>query len=275
MARAKREKVMLALPADERRIAGLGSTFGVQPKLRGVRGRREDWTLYSSYNKEFVFLDHIKRALGGYPNLPYDGEIYRHGWKQQQINSAAKPTVNYNSASEELEYHIYDVQLYDLPWEEREERLSQIEFKPPLVKVETKMITTGEWKGYLNSCLDRGFEGMMFRGLSALYIDGKTVKNQLLKFKPSEVDTYWITAVLEAISLEGVPKAMVGAFMVRDKDGTEFKVSAGKLSHPERIRLWGKREQLPGLPIVVAYEPEWSERGVPTCAVTVEVIENG
>ena len=100
---------------------------------------------------------------------------------------------------------------------------------------------------------------MMFRGFSSLYIDGKTVKNQLLKLKPSEKDIYTITQVIEAISIEGIPKAMVGSFLVVDKEEVEFKVSSGKLNHKERTRLWAIRETLPGLPIVVAYEPEFTD----------------
>ena len=94
----------------------------------------------------------------------------------------------------------------------------------------------------------------------------------LLKFKPTHQDTYKITGVLEAISKDGIPKGMIGAFIVTDGDA-EFKVGAGKIPHQQRIDHWKDRDTLPGKMLLTKHEDEKTRHGVPICAVALEVIK--
>ena len=119
--RPKREGVMLAYPLDEGRLSRLGKHFLMQPKLRGERVIVEwfagEAVLISSYGNEFKFMDHITAALkplyDKFGPIPFDGEIYKHGWSQEQVNSAMNRKVNRSSESANLEYHIFDIRTND------------------------------------------------------------------------------------------------------------------------------------------------------------------
>ncbi len=115
-----------------------------------------------------------------------------------------------------------------------------------------------------------GYEGAIFR--SPLHSYEEKRSKGMLKFKPTESDTYRILGISEAISKEGNPKAMIGSFQVSGDDGTEFSVGAGKLSHLERERLWKDRESLIGKKLLVKHEMIKTKGGIPLCAVAVEVV---
>ena len=95
----------------------------------------------------------------------------------------------------------------------------------------------------------------------------------MLKFKPTEEDEYTIATVTEAISEEGFPKGMVGAFHVYGDDNTVFGVGAGKLTRSERVRYWKNASDLTGKKLKVKHEKIKTVNGIPICAVAVEVIE--
>lgn len=128
----KRQNVMLAHPATEKRILGFPllqvddgkyqRQFFHQPKLNGERCRVE-WVadnpyFISSYGNEFRFLNHlndqVKRLadrLG--KQLRHDGEVYVHGWSRERIDSALRRKVNVSEDSVNLEYHMFDIQDYE------------------------------------------------------------------------------------------------------------------------------------------------------------------
>lgn len=278
----KREGVMLAYPADEGRISRLGSSYIIQPKFKGERCRVE-WfhnepVLISSYGNEFKFLTHITEGLKKLPlsfQLPFDGEIYKHGWNQGRINSAANRKVNENEDSKQLEFHIFDLQL-SMKQVLRLGVLVGIKqhqtFSWPLVVVESIVPTSkDQWKELTLHYVEQGYEGIIFRKLDGIYTPKRNTS--LLKFKPTETDEYKICEVLEAIDKNGERKNTLGAFLVRSKDETvSFKVGAGKLNHLEREQLWERRETLIGKILEVKHEMTRTEKGIPDCAVAVRVL---
>jgi ATP-dependent DNA ligase len=279
--RPKREGVMLAYPVDEGRIARLGPNFFVQPKIKGERCRvewfRNEPVLLSSYANEFKFLDHIKDALQvvgrAYGQVPFDGEIYKHGWSQQQIRSALGRTVNYNPESIQLEYYIFDVAAEQYDQAQRFWVLDEVSgkalFDKPLRFVRPATADFDTWRIAVQEYLDEGYEGIILRSMVAKYAPKRSVA--MLKYKPTELDNYEIVTIKEAIDKYGDPKDTLGSFLVKDKDENVFYVGAGKLTWPERDRLWANREDLIGLLLVVKHEPIHTDRGVPICAVAVEV----
>lgn len=279
--RPTREGVMLAYPVDEGRIARLGPNFFVQPKIKGERCRvewfRDEPVLLSSYANEFQFLEHIKdpiKKLGiAYGRVPFDGEIYKHGWSQEQIRSAVGRTVNYNPEAIQLEYYIFDVADDRYDQVQRfwilDELSNKALFARPLHFVKPALADFDTWRIAVQVYLDDGYEGIILRSMTAKYTPKRSVA--MLKYKPTELDDYRIVAIKEAIDKDGYAKDTLGSFLVSDKDDNVFYVGAGKLTWPERDQLWEKKDSLIGRTLVVKHEPIHTDRGVPICAVAVEV----
>ena len=285
MTRAKRENVMLAYPVDSGRINRLGASFAVQPKYKGERCRVE-WfhgspILLSSFGNEFRYLNHITESLKKLKEFPFDGEIYKHGWSQGRINSAANRKKNKNPDSVLLEYHIFDLQFPSVLQKDRLIALNKIDMLMhelrkkeknfPLFISPQHLVIKKEWLGFATYYIELGYEGLILRHLEKNYTFKRNTG--LLKFKPTETDEYLITDVLRAISIDGRPKDMVGAFMVRAPDeDVSFKVGAGKIKHTERERLWQVRSFLIGKTLEVKQELTKTSKGIPDCAVAVRVL---
>lgn len=280
--RPKREGVMLAYPLDEGRLSRLGKHFLMQPKLRGERAIIE-WfagepVFISSYGNEFKYLDHLKEPLKAmykqFGPIPFDGELYVHGWDQEQINSAANRKTNRSSDIANMQYHIFDLRTNDKCYQ-RLEMIGNLHshhyLDSPLVPVPAVMGNADNWLQITSNWVAQGYEGGILRRLDAPWEAKRTVN--MLKFKPTEEDTYVILDVNEAIDKNGNLKGMVGSFTVRNKDTDEaFKVGAGKMPHNRRTELWKLRHLLPGNDLIVKHEFLRTKGGVPLCAVAVDLL---
>lgn len=282
--RPKREGVMLAYPVEEGRLSRLGKYFIIQPKINGERCIVE-WfagepVLISSYGNEFKFMDHIRNTLKTIASVwgpvPFDGEIYRHGWSREEIDSALRRRVNRSSVVAELNYHIFDVRstektyerlsfLYDLRKDNFIDRDDS-----PLKHVPCTTVSQNDWMSIASQFVADGYEGAILRKIDASWEPKRSVS--MLKFKPTEEDKYEILDVNEAIDKHGMPKAMVGSFLVRSQSAEEpFKVGAGKMSHAKRVELWRLRHTLIGRRLRVKHEPNLTSGGVPLCSVAVDL----
>ena len=282
MERPKRENVMLCYPADEGRVARLGEKFFVQPKLNGERCRVE-WfhgepVLLSSYGNVIKGLEHIQQDLMALATkcgqCEFDGELYVHGMTWSQIVSIVGRTVNRHPDAASMQYHIFDTQNPTAPQVGRLLTLKGGFDKinneaPALHLVETSVCAQGDQWQACSEFTDQGYEGIIMRDPLALYHRKRNVC--IIKYKPTESDEYEIVEVLEAISKEGEPKNMVGAFLVKGDDGTVFKVGAGKMKHPRRTALWQKRQFLTGLLLMVKHEQLRTVNDIPIACVAVDV----
>lgn len=275
----KRQGIQLAYPATENAVRRLGKVFYIQPKLNGERCKVIDFhdepVLLSSYGNEFKFMDHIQREIkdlwraAGTP-FPLDGEIYVHGWERERIDSALRRRVNQSEETKHLEFHVFDVPI-PVVQEARLAILSEHLHETEHIKrVDTYLAEEQNWLEFTDRFLDLGYEGSIVRSLKHLYQEKRT--NQMLKYKPTEYDEYEIVDLLEAISKDGDPKGMVGAFIVRGNDGTVFKVGAGKLTHSRRTNYWNSRKHIIGMTLLVKHGKIITSNGIPTPAVAVEVV---
>jgi len=277
--RPQREGVMLAYPIDEGRIARLGPTHFNQPKINGERCRTEEFQgepiLLSSYGNEFKFLDHIKDAIRdvwrAFGPIPFDGEIYKHGWPRERIDSALRRTVNVSPEVVYLEYHIFDI-VGGADQAGRFWVLDQLEdktvFAHPLYFVRPATSDFDTWRIAAQEYVDDNYEGIILRSMTAMYVPKRSVS--MLKYKPTEQDEYEIIGVKEAIDKHGDPKDTLGSFLVKTSDDDIFYVGAGKLTHPERDAVWRDKDII-GKTLIVKHEKIRTSGGVPLCAVAVEV----
>ncbi len=280
--RPKREGVMLAYPTEPGRVSRLGSDFLAQPKLKGLRARIE-WfhgepIILSSYGNQFPFLTQVRDQLIEIRDnhcegigLPWDGEVYVHGWSQERLNGATKRTTNPHPDCARLEFHIFDIQHPILAQIKRSVYLSGMEkmittdhIKP----VPTHPANQDNWMEMAQQFIDEGYEGIILRKLDAPYVAKRRVT--MLKFKPTEQDEYEIIGFKEG---EGWAEGMLGAFQVKGKEGGSFWVGTGPaLTKNMRQKLWDVRMTLLNHNLIVKHEPiRTSKMGIPICTVAVKV----
>lgn len=292
---------MLAYPAEEKRIKDFPSSklengtverkFFHQPKLNGERARVE-WFgnnpyLISSYGNEFKYLNRIQNELNSLchklgKQVKFDGEVYVHGWPRERIDSALRRTKNKNPETDYLEYHIFDYQTRDendLQWNRLRElgtvdHIIQDSGLQMLKVVPYGVCSEIDWMHHCGCYCEDGYEGIILRNPFASY-EEKRIPG-LLKFKPTEHDTYEIVAVNEATTSDtGEAKGMVGSFTVRGKEDNSdaiFDVGAGKLKHTQRIDYFNRKEECIGRMLLVKHEMLRTTNQVPIAAVTVDVV---
>ena len=277
MSATTRKHVLLAHAAEEKRLDAFPPSFLVQPKLRGVRARVV-WRdgipiLLTSYGNIVWGMDHIQGALYELPRIAWDGELYVHGWSQEEINSVVKrKPANPHPRALEMQYHIFD--LYASAFQSvRIEALEKLlhEAEPPIFLVPSSPSSKEEWLGQCSSFLKEGYEGIILRHPNGLYVsrDPAYRSPHLLKYKPRFEDTYKIVGTKEG---EGWARGMLGAFLVTSGE-KEFWVGTGPaLTKLTRKKLWSIKEELIGLSLRVKHEPIQTVGGFPICTVAVEVL---
>jgi DNA ligase-1 len=273
-----RSGIMLAQPFEEKRLARWNTnTVIIQPKLDGERARAVfdhlgHVTLYSSESNIITSVPHINEQLEGLKlhDIEFDGELYVHEKPFEQIHSIVSRKVNehYNSAS--MEYHIFDLVTPD------PQRLRLIALNVFLSN-ETDNIKRIKWTevvnfnnvvGALNAYKSEGYEGIILRHPAAPYVRKRSPF--MMKFKPKKSDVYKIVGFQEEISIHGVPKNRLGAFILEGDDGTKFGVGTG-FDDSQRAFFWQNREECLGKWCEVQYQSITTKGKVPRFPVFVQI----
>ncbi len=278
---AKREGIMLCYPFEEKRLEKWAGPVIVQPKLDGVRCRavydheRQMWRLWSSQLNEFYSVPHINKALQGLPTtLELDGELYCHGKSFEQIFSIVSREENIHGSFEDISLHVFDIVEEEEIQLTRTNSLLNISPQfPDELKLVPSSLATGlsQIMRLYDSIMLKGYEGIIVRHLTALYIRRRSI--WMMKFKPKKEDWYRITGYKEEIDKYGVPKKRLGALICEGDDGTSFSVGTG-FNAEQRNDLWKEKEGLKGKTCHVAYQHITPGRGVPRFPVFVRVIDS-
>jgi len=278
--RLERNGVQLAEKMSPKTLLKFQNSFGdiciTQPKLNGERCRIE-WhgcpakpAFLSSYGNEFQFLNRISEEIQNFPHLPYDGEIYVHGWPRNRIHSAlSRKRNNTNPDTLELQFHIFDYLSADIPQTHRLNRLNDFRsLELPHVRIlEDQLKHISLWKAVCDSYLLEGYEGIIIRAMQSLYTPKRTIA--MLKFKPTEKEPCTIVGFKEGT---GWATGMLGAFEVIRSDGVSFFVGTGpELTKERRITYWHNRKQLLGKTLTVKYGLVKSKE-IPDCLVAYELL---
>lgn len=283
-----RSGIQLCHPFEESRLAKWRPPYLVQPKLDGERCRAvlvgDEYVLFSSELNIINSVPHVVDAMHKYyhqclknkvrPEPEFDGELYRHGWEFEEIHSVVGRTVNLNKHHEMIQFHIFDL-INEDPQVKRTYALRNLvgSFNPEIIKIVPYYLANNfdELMQAYNYYIDHGYEGIIIRECSALYVRHRSTF--VMKFKPKKDDEYEIKFFLEAHDLNGNPKNMLGAIMCAGNDGTLFKAGAGQLTHDQRIRYWKEREEWPGKTIHVGYQNLTHTGGVPRFGVCIELLD--
>lgn len=275
----KPRNVMLAYPFDEGRLAKWNKPYFVQPKLDGIRCIAknlldEPVTLLSSTGEQIVSVPHLLPEIR--QNLPFgiwDGELYVHGWKFEQIVSVVNKRKTLDSKFEEVELHLFDQVDFNEPQHKRLLRLNILEkeiYSSKIKIVPTYTILDMEQLlCYAEKFLRENYEGLVVRNYEALYENKRSTGLMKLKFGSS--DAYLITGTVEEIDKFGNGKQSLGALVCYDGKNY-FNVGTG-FSREDRVRLWEERESLPGRYALVKYQELTKDRQVPRFPVYVSIID--
>jgi len=285
---ATRSGIQLALPFEERRILNQGRftaqwtpPYLVQPKLNGERCRmlveNGRCLLLSSSEDIIPAVPHINEQGLLLPNGEYDGELYVHGWTWAEIHSVVSREANIHHRSDMMELHLFDI-VEDAPQYTRIGNLCGIlnnHNVPHIKRVPTALAESlTQLYTLYDQYIDEGYEGFIVRHMDAPYMRRRSPF--MLKFKPKQLDHYKIVALHEAISEDGTPKGMLGAFECIDDMGTHFKVGAGKLSHIDRRVMWEVHMDTPNHYqnqfLEVEYQTKSDKEKVPLFARAVKLI---
>ena len=280
---SKREGVMLAYPLDEKRMKKLPEVVAIQRKFNGERVRVE-WnthrvrysdavTLYSSCGNVMPYFKHLKDWLVDYGlhGVNLDGEMYCHGMSREDIHSICSRRTNRHPDETLLTLHAFDVVDYE---KTQFERLSLLEGIPThdnyVRKVDTIMTKKELVLNYADEFIHEGYEGIIIRNPNAFYTARKC--NYLLKWKPTEQDSYPIVGYEEEIDIYGEPKGRLGSVTVKDSDDHIFSVGTGNaLDAAGRHYWWARRDKLVGLTATVKHSTIMTVNGYPTCTSLLSI----
>jgi DNA ligase-1 len=278
----KRTGIQLCYPFEERRLLepkfGWTAPYLIQPKLDGDRARviidAEGGIKMFSSELTPKFFPHIFEELRKTKlrNIELDGELYEHSLTHQELRSRIGRTVNPHEDEEAIQFHIFDI-VSDEPQIERTIRLQRdlekvlntdhlrIVYADVVSNIEQIM---KKFQYYI----DRGYEGFVLREARAPYMRKRSPF--LMKFKPKKEDVYTIVGVREEISIQGKPKNALGALVLMDNMGTQFKVGTG-FTAEQRQNLWKIKETLIGKSAKVMYQALTNDH-IPRFPVFVEII---
>lgn len=275
----RRFGIQLAYPYEQRKLEKWPKPWIVQPKLNGERCRvlfdsEGRATLLSSEENQIVSVPHIEQTLNalGLIETELDGELYVHGWPLQRIHGVVSRKRNISHEHEEIQLHLFDL-IAPLSQIKRLESLYSLrsEVQDPLYIIESTPCTSvEEIQALLTAYMSEGYEGIIIRHPFAEYVRKRAT--HMLKWKPRQMDCYFIVGTFEAIDQYGVPKNTLGG-LICEKDSIRFNVGAGMLTHSERDYWWLNRYKLPGRYAVIKYQ-DLTERGVPVPPVLCQVSEH-
>jgi DNA ligase 1 len=240
--------------------------YWLQPKLNGVRALYQAGHFQS--RDEIPWNEPVLRHLTQPLKLMFpdertilDGELYVHGWPLQKINGAI--AVNRAEPCEDtfqVEYHIFDIVSFNLPFEERFWNVTQMKrglFTPDVKVRAVETIFTSnpaDADDFYAIQVKKGYEGIMYRigdcpythpkqPLTLVHWNGNNKhrkflsdKNNrtwhLLKRKDWRDEEFVCYGVTEG---EGKYIGAVGALICKTPEGKLFGVGSGLTDHDREI----------------------------------------
>jgi len=247
----KRAGIQLCYPFELRRLRNevrgqfpWKPPFLLQPKLDGERCRAIVGTdntvhLWSSEQNLIESVPHINEALEDMClplGLELDGELYIHEEEFGNLHSIISQKNALSEDYDRMEYHVFDIIDETLTQLERSVHLSRIKFHPPIFPVKNTMVSTiEEVLHWVESFTDHGYEGIILRELSALYVRKRS--SAVMKYKPKKSDYYTIIGANQLIDQFNHAKPLLGSFTCISNDGTPFNVGSG-FTEDQRRAYW-------------------------------------
>lgn len=237
--------------------------YWVQPKLDGIRGvvyiDEDGEVLIQSLNgKFFPHLDHLKKSLKSLLKRvghPLDGELMIPGVSFPELQTAITTTKKRHPTNKDVEFNIFDVVMDETPLEERVKVLSENFRNEEAINIIPHAVVNSseEMEKMFQEYLDDGYEGIMIRKPSSLYVKDK--RKDLWKYK-SFFDEEGI--IVGAAEGKGKNKGVL-TFKIKNPEGQVFSCDP-IATLPERARLWKLYQEDPNQFIGKEYTYTFQER---------------
>jgi len=232
----------------------------IQPKLDGIRCVATSTTMRTRRNEPITSLPHIQETLSTLPpGIKLDGELYCHGKSFQEHLSIVKRDSPHKEFSQ-MSYHVFDVQIEDMPFSERYKLLFQTldtlssQYIIPVQtfycpKSDIPLIAKDHFSNY---------EGAILRDPAGLYQNNHR-SSSLQKYKWHETAECQIVDIIAPKTGRSEGAAI---FICRHPDtGQQFK-AVPKLSIYIRKSMYEDKDSLIGYWARITYDA-LSDKGVP------------
>lgn len=258
------------------KATNLPEEVAYMPKLNGVRIRWD--VIHQCFRTNSGAMvkscDHLVeqvRDTKHMKHMPVDGESYNHdgGISFQEINGLTRRQYS-SSESEVLQFHIFDIAIYDDKRFPKVARLRMIEklfevesMGSGLVRVPFEIGPAASVDQVFRQHLAQRYEGIMISDPASTYTEGKG--KWMWKYKP--VHSHEFSFVGFEYATEGRNVGMFAALRLKMDNGHEFRCSG--ISDEMKIKLLENQPPI-GAPMTVEFG-DLSKDGVPIFPRFVDV----
>ncbi|UTW47345.1 DNA ligase [Bacterioplanoides sp. SCSIO 12839] len=197
--------------------------YYVSEKLDGVRAY---WDGRQLYTRSGRVIPAPLWFVAGLPTTRLDGELWLGRGRFEEMSSLVRTIQPVDQSWREVKFMVYDLPEMVAPFHERYWLLKTLvaEQGTPWLKALTqkKVVNEAALNDWLQQVVAAGGEGLMLRHGRALYQVKRS--QDLLKLKPRDDAE---ATVIDYVAGEGKYRGMVGALVVRDQQGREFRLGSG------------------------------------------------
>ncbi len=231
------------------------STYLVSEKYDGMRTY---WTGSKLITRNGHVIHAPKWFIEHLPSQPLDGELWLGRGQFQQLMQVVRDKVPEHEAWARVQFMVFDLPRSLNPFYVRLQQLQQLVQQlqqPHVIAVpHHRFASHAEVKQWLMQVQQAGGEGLMLKRYDAPYLVGRSPL--LLKMKAYQDGEATVLAYLPG---KGKYTGLMGALLVRDAQGRQFKIGSGFSD--------AQRQTPPAIGSVITYRFNgYTDRGLPRFA---------
>jgi len=199
------------------------SRYLVSEKYDGVRA-------YWDGSQLLTRAGHVLHApdwfTAGWPSTPLDGELWAGRGQFEAVTSTVRDLHPDDRAWRNIRFMVFDLPAHAASFDARlaalETLLATVRSDRLTQVAHSRVVDEADLQRRLNAVADAGGEGLMLHRRDALYRPERS--DDLLKLKPHQDAEAQVIAHLPG---HGKYAGMLGALLVRNADGLQFRIGTG------------------------------------------------
>lgn len=220
---SSKPQLMLASSANLHALTDKPNAYFVSEKLDGMRAYWSGTKLISRSGKLIAAPKWFIEAL---PTVAIEGELWLDRGKFEKLISITSKQAPIDKEWQQVKFMLFDLPASDKHFEQRLHDLSRLieEINKPFIQLipHFSFNNVYEIESYLKNTLSHGGEGIMLHLANSTYQPGR--QKAILKVKP-----YYDAeaTVIDHVAGAGKFKGVMGALLVKNKQGKTFKIGTG------------------------------------------------